>query len=35
VSYDILTLGVAYVDTDLPDIAGQDGAVVFTLAAAF
>ena len=35
VSYDILTFGVAYVDTDLPDIAGQDGAVVFTLAAAF
>ena len=35
VSYDILTFGVAYVDTDLPSIAGQDAAVVFTLGASF
>ena len=34
-SYDILTFGVAYVDTDLPEIAGQDGTVVFTLGASF
>ncbi|MEL7730302.1 TorF family putative porin [Citromicrobium bathyomarinum] len=34
-SYDILTLGVAYVDTDLPDIAGQDAAVVFSIGASF
>ena len=34
-SYDILTLGVAYVDTDLPDVPGQDGTVVFTIGASF
>jgi len=34
-SYDILTLGVAYVDTDLPDAPGQDGAVVFSIGASF
>tara|TARA_B100000678_G_scaffold286291_2_gene290799 strand:- start:1278 stop:1985 length:708 start_codon:yes stop_codon:yes gene_type:complete len=35
VSLDILTLGVAYIDTDLPSVAGQDSAVVFTLGASF
>lgn len=35
VSYDILTFGIAYVDTDLPSVAGQDGAAVFTLSASF
>lgn len=35
VSYDILELGVAYVDTDLPDLPGQDAAVVFTIGASF
>ncbi|MEL7690578.1 TorF family putative porin [Citromicrobium bathyomarinum] len=35
VSYKILELGVAYVDTDLPEIAGQDAAVVFTVGASF
>ncbi|NCP20063.1 MAG: hypothetical protein GW855_12990 [Erythrobacter sp.] len=34
-SYNILTLGVAYVDTDLPDLPGQDGAVVFSIGASF
>lgn len=34
-SYDILTLGVAYIDTDLPNAPGQDGAVVFSLGASF
>ncbi|GAB5349203.1 TorF family putative porin [Alteriqipengyuania sp. 357] len=34
-SYDILTLGVSYIDTDLPDAPGQDGAVVFSIGASF
>lgn len=35
VSYDILTFGIAYVDTDLPEIAGQDATVVLSVGAAF
>ena len=35
VSYKILELGVAYIDTDLPSAAGQDAAVVFTVGASF
>ena len=34
-SYDILTFGVAYVDTDLPNVAGQDASVVFSIGASF
>ncbi|MBB3033599.1 TorF family putative porin [Alteriqipengyuania lutimaris] len=34
-SYEILTLGIAYIDTDLPDVPGQDGAVVFSIGASF
>ena len=34
-SLDILTLGIAYVDTDLPDIAGQDSTILFSIGAAF
>lgn len=35
VSYDALTFGVSYVDTDLPDLPGQDAGVVFSLSAGF
>lgn len=35
VSYDILTFGIAYVDTDLPSVAGQDAAVVLSIGASF
>ena len=34
-SYDILTFGVAYVDTDLPNVAGQDASVVVSIGASF
>ncbi|MXO74799.1 hypothetical protein GRI40_06140 [Altererythrobacter aerius] len=34
-SLDILTLGIAYVDTDLPDIAGQNSTILFSIGAAF
>ena len=34
-SYDIVTIGLSYVDTDLPDAPGQDGAVVLSIGASF
>lgn len=34
-TFDILTLGIAYVDTDLPSIAGQDGGVILSIGASF
>ncbi|MXP10543.1 TorF family putative porin [Pseudoblastomonas halimionae] len=30
-----LTVGIAYIDTDLPDVPGQDTAVVFSISAGF
>ncbi|MBD58950.1 MAG: hypothetical protein CL808_02350 [Citromicrobium sp.] len=34
-SFDILTLGIAYVDTDLPSIGGQSEGVVVSIGASF
>ena len=34
-SFKGLDFGIAYIDTDLPEIAGQDAAVVFTVGASF